>query len=225
MTTTVRPHQACGLVRTDRYQDRLVSLVLPDKYTPLMLEAAILVAIARAIQPRTVFEFGTYLGIQTLTFAENLPETTRFWTLDLDESAAALAAQHEADRPLTEHSLASRARLAFHGTRHAARVTQLLGDSNLFDPAPYAGKMDFVFVDGGHDRRTLAADTRSALAMLSADHPAAIIWHDYGNPVYPEVQEFLDAEPFAGELYHVGGTLVAFLLRNVPEELRARLRA
>ncbi len=81
----------------------------------------------------------------------------------------------------------------------------LEGNSLTFDSAPYHRSMDLVFVDGGHDRKTLAADTANAFRM--ARH-GCIVWHDYGNPEYPDVKEYLDG--MTAPIFHVEESRMAF---------------
>ena len=44
---------------------------------------------------------------------------------------------------------------------HAGRIEQILCDSRALDTAPYAGSMDFVFIDASHDYESVVNDTRA----------------------------------------------------------------
>ncbi|MFO7655399.1 MAG: class I SAM-dependent methyltransferase [Candidatus Krumholzibacteriia bacterium] len=219
----IRPHRIFRLHETASYGERLVQLVLPDDRTPQLLETAVLVSLARACGVRRYFEFGCLHGIQTLNLAANLPAGARVFTLDLDEPAFAAAHHVPADRAIAARRLRAASAPAFVGTRFEDRVTTLFGDSNHFDFGPYGGSMDMVYVDGGHDLRTLASDTRNALAML-ADRPlACVVWHDYGNPVYPHLTDFLDAAAEDSDLYHVEETMLCIYLHDAPARIRDAL--
>ena len=215
MLEHIRPHQLFTRVDTPDYGQRLVSVVLPDARTPMLLETAVLLALIRLLRPRRVFEFGSFLGIQTLNMAANLAPEARVYTLDLDEAAFAAADQLDADRAISERHLANRHHLAFAQTPYADRVHPLYGDSNAFDFTPYRDTIDLVYVDGGHDARTVASDTRNAFAMLAGDHPAAICWHDYGNPTYPAVTALLEKLAEAHDLYHIEGTMICLYLAGL----------
>src|ERR1700720_678918 len=95
-----RPHRLFNLVKTRSYEARMVQIVLPDQRAPILLDTAILLALAKLVQPRTYFEFGTYLGVQLINVAANLPQESRLYTLDLDEESAT-AQVDEKQRPLT----------------------------------------------------------------------------------------------------------------------------
>ena len=52
--------------------------------------------------------------------------------------------------------------------------------------------------------------------MLSLDHPACIVWHDYGNPHY-KITDYLEALSHQFELSHVAETSYVFFIKNVDE--------
>ena len=134
-------------------------------------EAFILAALVIEATPSAVFEFGTFDGYSAWIIARNSGATV--YTLDLplgqipaggvagDREAAAKRAQAGGAGPLV---------------RSDPRVIQLLGDSATFDFSPYAGKMDFVFVDGNHSRAYIESDTGNALAMVKPG--GMVVWHD-----------------------------------------------
>jgi Methyltransferase domain len=213
----IRPHRLFNLVQSATYEQRLVRLVLPDQRTPVLLESAVLLALAKLVGPRTYFEFGTFLGVETLNMAANLPADARVYTLDLDEKSLDGLQQDESDKPLTTIHMEMRHKLAFLGTAYEKKISRLYGDSKHVDFSPFYRKIDMVYVDGGHDLPTLIADTENAYKMLSHDHPACIAWHDYQNPPYPQVTQYLSALSNSVELFHVEESRIAFFLSNLPE--------
>ena len=225
MVNHLRPHSVFNLVKTKTYSRRMMKVVLPDQDAPVLLETALLLAFAKLIKPKTFFEFGTFLGVQTLNLATNLPGKTRLYTLDLDESSLKTLPQDPADAVLTKKHFCNESRLAFLGTRFASRITQLYGNSNVFDFSPYAGQMDMLYIDGGHDLETLTNDTLNSFRMLSPDRCACVAWHDYGNPAYPQVAEYLDKLSATKKIYHVEGSWLCFHLHNAPKRLLAGLEA
>ena len=87
------------------------------------------------------------------------------------------------------------------------RVTQLLCDSNEFDPAGL-GEFDFLWIDGGHDERTVRSDTENAYHMRRAGERSVIAWHDYRNPKYPELTRYLDGLSATRPLLFVEETMM-----------------
>jgi hypothetical protein len=210
----IRPHRLFNLFQTPTYEARMVKIVLPDQRAPVLLDTAVLLALTKLAQPRTYFEFGTYLGVQLLNIAANLPPESRLYTLDLDEGSARKAEQHESDRPLTLEHLQSQDTLAFVHSSYESQITRLYGDSNTFDFSPFYRSVDMIFVDGGHDLRTLRSDTENSLRMLSDDHTSCIAWHDYGNRVYPHLKTYLDGLSETHDIFFVEESMLAFYLHN-----------
>ena len=146
-------------------------------YAPID-EAGYLALITAHLQPRRIFEIGTFRGRTTLNFAMNSPADCRIYTLDLPPAArpAAQQATNQADAQIIQKSLTG---IDYQGKPECSKITQLLGSSLDFDFTPYAGQMDLVFVDGAHHYEAVLSDTRNALRMLSPG--GVVIWHDFAN--------------------------------------------
>jgi hypothetical protein len=220
----IRPHELFNLVQTPSYEARMVKIVLPDQRAPILLETAILLALAKLVNPRKFFEFGTYLGVETLNMAANLPGESHLYTMDLDEDSFRNLQQDVHDRPLTLTHFDNLNNLAFLGTPYGKRITQIKGESKSYDFSRFGKQIDMVYVDGGHDLPTLVSDTRNALRMLCDDHPACIAWHDYENYAYPQVTDHLLALSASMQLFHVQESRIAFLIHN-DERLVAALKS
>lgn len=53
---------------------------------------------------------------------------------------------------------------------------------------------------------TAASDTQNALAMMDRSKPSCILWHDYGNPEYPELTPYFDELSTELDMVHVEDT-------------------
>lgn len=134
-------------------------------------EQYVLAALARLRQPARIFEMGTYDGATTLLLARNAPNAS-IYTLDLaPESAVKASVAHEAE------NAAAGAGMRFAGGPESARITQLYGDSRAFDFSPWAGTIDLVLVDAGHDYDCAKPDTDNAFRLLAPG--GLILWDDY----------------------------------------------
>lgn len=159
------------------------------------LEQYILAALCTVRKPRRIFEIGTYDGATTLVLARNAPEAEIF-TLDLPP-VAATAARIPEEIANAQEGAGKR----FAGASEADRITQLFGDSGTFDFSPWHGAVDLVLVDAGHDYDSVAADTASAVRMVS--ERGIIVWDDYDGG-WPGVVQAVDE---AGRsVMHVAGT-------------------
>jgi predicted O-methyltransferase YrrM len=175
-------------------------------------QRAIIAALVGGLGARTFFEIGTSLGRTAWTVAHHNPDV-RIWTLDVpptegvDETALKLGADDRAYfRP------ADRCGEAFRGTGESERITQLWGDSATFDYGPYAGQMDFVYVDGAHSYEYVRSDSQRALELLTPR--GTIVWDDYVTG--PGVYEYLgELAPSLDEpIYHLFDTRMAIYSRQ-----------
>lgn len=212
----LRPHRLFNLVKTESYHARMAQIIMPDQDTPSLLDTMILLSLAKLIQPRNFFEIGTFLGAQTLNMAANIKSAERIYTMDLGKEDTGNLRQQKEDAVLTVKHLANEKRLAFLGTPYEKKVEQILGNSNTYDFRRFHGKLDMIYIDGGHDLETLTNDTKNSLAMLSPDRPVCVAWHDYGNPVYPQVKTYLDNLSHTKKLYHIEESWLCFHIQNPP---------
>ncbi len=178
------------------------------------LELIILNRLARKYGPGSVFEIGTFDGRTTLNLAANVAEDAVVYTLDLPpeelESTGLRIAPGDS-RYIQKARLGSR----FRGTAQERKIRQLHGDSARFDFSPYAGAMDFVFVDGAHSPEYVKNDSLRALAMLRNGR-GVIVWHDYN--AWEGVTCVLDGlrreDPDFRGLTWIDGTTLAYLVRS-----------
>jgi predicted O-methyltransferase YrrM len=119
-------------------------------------------AMAKARGAVNIFEIGTYQGRTTYHLAAASPNA-RVTTLNLP--------------PEKDPSVAAFLGIVYKGTDKENQITQLFADSQEFDPNPYTGQMDYIFVDGDHSYELVKNDTEKALVMLKPG--GMIVWHDY----------------------------------------------
>lgn len=192
-----------------------------------LLEAAALISVLHLIQPRRVFEFGTFLGYSTALLLRNTCDQCEVISIDLgDASATYSAASHYSDAELRSDDKKNDDYLRFvqsaQGPRYlrglsaaqVARLKLLHGDSTLFDVggAKLNRAVDFVFVDGGHDTATIASDTRKALEMTGDN--AVIAWHDFDSKIHSDVTDFVHGFSADHLVLHVENTMLAFLFKG-----------
>jgi predicted O-methyltransferase YrrM len=145
------------------------------------------------LQPRVVFEIGTYHGYSTLHFALNTGADARILSLDLPKQPQGTEAGNGAaagkERPTSlrttflddAHISGATGTTAylFDGTPEAGRIELLFGDSASFDFSPFAGMVDLFFIDGAHSYEYVRSDTLHALQCV---RPGGVIaWHDFGR--------------------------------------------
>lgn len=174
-------------------------------------ELVIIDGIVRAVQPRRIFEFGTFDGRTTLNLAANAPAGARVFTLDLPQTASTTTAA-----PLDPSELAyvekSESGLRYRGTDFESSIVQLYGDSGTFDFSSWYGTVDLVFVDASHAYEYVVNDSLHALRLLG-DRGGIVLWHDYGrwDGVTRALNELRRSERRFAALAHVEDTTLAVL--------------
>jgi SAM-dependent methyltransferase len=170
-----------------------VSVPMPGRGQNYLLETYLLIAAARLVKAKKIFEFGTFKAHTTLNLARNTE--AEVYTLDLNG----------APRTLDQ--------FGNFGPYAVRAVRFLVGDSRTFNYSSFVGSMEFVFVDGCHDYDTVLSDTVNAFRLLKPDGPAVVAWHDYGNPEFPDVAGYLDNSGLH-DLVHVEESRLAFWFRE-----------
>jgi predicted O-methyltransferase YrrM len=181
-------------------------------------DRAVLCAITKLVEPKSFFEFGTYLGETALAVARNNPQA-KILTLDLPNAEA----RQKAKMDMTDEYLFERwdRGAAFKGVEESKRIEQLTGDSATFDFEPYQHGIDLVFIDASHSYSYVKSDTEAALRIVSPD--GTILWHDY--PAYPGVFVYLNelAARLDRKIYHINGTGLAFCSSKVVVAMKSAL--
>ena len=168
----------------------------------------LLATIVSALQPRKIFETGTFRGVGTLTMALNAPEAD-IYTLDLPEQYAEAEVEtlSKGDREWVRLSRTSTG-FAFQNHPTASRIHQLRGNSLNFTPPAFLKDTDLCFIDGGHSYECIQADTETALKILSPN--GVIVWDDYAWFV-DGVSQYLTELRQKLPLYRIAGSqLVIF---------------
>jgi SAM-dependent methyltransferase len=165
--------------------------------------------ICQLVKPRTIFEIGTLTGYTAFHFALNTPDDSRIVTLDLPKEGGLqpqLSTDYADDTGIDRHA---RARAyCFEETKAAKKIQTVFGDSATFDFAPYAGQIDFFFIDGAHSYEYVRSDTMNALRCC---HRGSVIaWHDFGRVVVDGVARWVKEFGRTHDVYTVPGGSLAF---------------
>jgi len=171
-------------------------------------ESAGLVALMKRVGAKRIFEFGTYKGVSTTQMAANLPPGGQIYSLDLPESCGAnvsLSISKESERQIANEA----GKGSLIPKDLLRQVIFLREDSALFDPKPFEGTMDLVFVDGAHSSEYVRNDTEKGWLMLRPG--GVIVWHDC-TPTHRDVVQCL--RNLSQKVTIVGGTTLAFAQKD-----------
>jgi predicted O-methyltransferase YrrM len=167
------------------------------------------VAIARHIKAKKIFEFGTYLGRTTAHLAMS-PYAEKVYSLDISPDA-----DFEAMKlgPAITNVIASGLQGHFYKNSPAKdRVTQLHGDTRTFDYGPYEKSMDFIFVDAGHTYDLVKNDTEKAMKLVGPK--GVVVWHDFAAKA-PGLVKFFQEFSREVPLFHIRDTSLLVWINGV----------
>ncbi len=211
----IRPHQLLEI--SDNLSEEINFFMPPPHGGSLTtLESVMLLKLLRLVKPDYIFEFGNYMGHTTRLLLENIPESSiendRIYTLDLP---ALININFQGNgKQLAEEAINCQRK--YLTSPRKKLVKQILQDSMALDPNIYRGKFQFIFIDANHKLDYVRRDTENSLKMLS-NSLSCIVWHDYGNPEFPQLTEYLN-ESSEIKLYHIEETMLVFHLlgKDVP---------
>jgi hypothetical protein len=171
----------------------------------------LLATIISALNPKKIFETGTFRGVGTLTMALNAPEAD-IYTLDLPEQYTETEVEtlSKGDKEWVRLSRTSTG-FAFHGHAAATRIHQLRGNSLTFEPPTELQNIDLCFIDGGHSYECIKADTETALKILSPN--GVIVWDDY-TWFIDGVSQYLTELRHSLPLYRIAGSQLVIYARK-----------
>jgi predicted O-methyltransferase YrrM len=161
-------------------------------------------AIVKALEPQAILEFGTFVGVSTLTMALNSPENCRILTIDLpnDYGLEDLATLAAGERRMVQDSV-NRIGSAYREHPLAGKITELRANSLTIDVAQHIRDVDFCLIDGGHSYEIVRADTINACRVLTPT--GVILWDDFRWKL-PGVAKYLQELQTQYRLYRIAGT-------------------
>jgi predicted O-methyltransferase YrrM len=164
-------------------------------------EGAVVALIAKTLQARQVFEFGTFRGRTSMLLAATSPDV-QVVTVDLPPECSSdfVRAQAASSTEITCPNLFDGVRGSLIKGEYASRIKQLQQNSADLDAGPYRGRFDLVYIDGSHSYSAVKSDTKKALAMLAPK--GTVVWDDYPRPgVWRYPNELARARPELGLRY------------------------
>lgn len=200
MLKIIRPHKLFTQLPEAGWKDARLDVVFPRDQGSWLLDTAVLVALGRLIEARAVFEFGTSIGLNSFNLLNNL---------DLDNI-------YTIDNQVFDDYVFDDVLYVKQGKKGA--LNHMVVDSLEFETAPLRGKIDLVFIDGGHDYETVRSDTIKAFEMIDMNGPCVIAWHDYGNMDFPGVTRLVNEQSEEFDIFHVQDSLTAFTIFNLKLE-------
>jgi predicted O-methyltransferase YrrM len=226
---TIKPRVLLGRVESESDTPVLLSMQMPssDIGSISLLEGAMLVAISKLINPNLIFEYGTYLGYTTTLLTRNTNKHCLISSIDLGDVSSTYehAACYSKDDLLsndTKNDDYLRLTQAKKGEFYLRsltfdereRVTLLKQDSNSLDVFRIGlnSKVDLVFIDGGHDSKTITSDTSNAMKMIGNN--GVIVWHDFDSSVHRDVTDYMMSFCKENVIIHIESTMLVLFIKG-----------
>jgi hypothetical protein len=209
--TRVRPYQVLSI--PDEFGEEIKFFMPPPSGAGSLktIESIMLLKLMRSVNPSYIFEFGTFKGYTTRLLLENLPDSNvrseRIYTLDLPSLHDVIFQGGDKEHAIAGLNFPKK----YLTSPRKNLVKQILQDSMTFDPRPYLKKFQYIFIDANHEVNYVKRDTENSFKML-ADPPSCIVWHDYENPEYPQLTQYLKELSSKIRLHHIEDTMLVFHL-------------
>jgi predicted O-methyltransferase YrrM len=182
-------------------------------------ELLVLAASTRILQPKKVFEIGTFNGRTTSCLILNAAPNAKVISLDLPVTPEAV--QTASDGIDSDQDLIKRRKLAayVYEFKLESGFQQVLCDSMKFDPEPYRDSIELGFVDGAHTRAYVQNDTEKMAVMMA--ERGLVFWHDYGGKGdFRPLSRYLDELSRKIQMFRVANTTLAWTTASELRKLR-----
>lgn len=173
-------------------------------------ELLILACATRVLQPKKIFEIGTFTGRTTSALILNAPHDAEIITLDLPATSNHSNAPGDGCLTTDMELIEKRELGSFIQRLHLeGRCRQVLCNSLEFDPLPHEGTVELGFIDGAHTQPFVQNDTLKMAMMMS--ERGLVFWHDYGGKGnFRPLANYLENLSRQIPLYRVAGTSLAW---------------
>ena len=190
-----------------------------------LLESSILVSLLKILKAKYIFEFGTYFGSTTKLFSQNTTNNSRIYSIDFNMnkyepiiSKSDLENQKYLHNGITNdqylsYLLKKKGPYKIIKKKKILKKIKLLKlDSKLLDikKLNFKNKFDFIFIDGGHDYKTIMSDSKNSLLMKKKD--SIIVWHDYKSKIHTAVTKYLNNFNKNKKIVYIKNTMLAFAM-------------
>ena len=195
-----------------------------------MLEAMMIVTLMKIVNPKNIFEFGTYLGYSTNLLLTNSSFDTKVFSIDLGHNTSNVEyTKNASDKDLKSNDILNDNFLTLQqaekGTHYLKSISKpekdrlklIIGDSTEYSPAKdnLVNATDFIFIDGGHTYELVKKDTETSEKMIS--EKGVILWHDFGSKIHGDVTRFVENYSKDHLIFHIEHTMIAFTIPKINE--------
>ncbi len=174
-------------------------------------EAWIIASLSR--KSKNIFEFGTCSGKTTYMMALNSGPDTQITSLTLNPNELNVISKNSEDNKVSFRNIINESiykKFLFTGDEVEKKIKIIFQNSLDFNHREYKGKIDLIFIDGGHTYSVVKNDSEKSFEMLKKN--GIILWHDYvpGKRSAKDVVRYIDEISNTRKLYCINGTTLVY---------------
>tara|TARA_X000000368_G_C22929932_1_gene667134 strand:+ start:117 stop:902 length:786 start_codon:yes stop_codon:yes gene_type:complete len=162
---------------------------------------------------KNIFEFGTCSGKTTFMMALNSNNDAKITSITLNPNEMSEISKKDLDNKVSFRNIINESiynKFLFSGESVEEKINVIFQNSLHFDHKKYLGKMDLIFIDGGHTYSVVKNDSEKSFEML--DSNGIILWHDYvpGKRSAQDVVKYIHEISKDRKLYSIEGTSLVY---------------
>ena len=162
---------------------------------------------------KNIFEFGTCSGKTTYLMGLNSDKDTKIISITLSKNEISEVLKKKEDNEVSFRNIVNESiysKFLFSGEDVEKKIKVIFQNSLEFNHQEYIGKMDLIFIDGGHTYSVVKNDSEKAFSMLSKN--GIILWHDYvpGKQSAKDVVKYIHEISKNKEILNIKGTTLAY---------------
>ena len=162
---------------------------------------------------KNIFEFGTCSGKTTYLMGLNSDKDTKIISITLNKNEISEVLKKKEDNEVSFRNIVNESiysKFLFSGEDVEKKIKVIFQNSLEFNHQEYIGKMDLIFIDGGHTYSVVKNDSEKAFSMLSKN--GIILWHDYvpGKQSAKDVVKYIHEISKNKEILNIKGTTLAY---------------
>lgn len=162
---------------------------------------------------KNIFEFGTCSGKTTYLMGLNSNADTEITSVTLSKNNVCDVSKQKEDNEVSYRNIINESiysKFLFSGEEVENKIKVIFQNSLKFNHQEYIGKMDLIFIDGGHTYSVVKNDSEKSFDMLSKN--GIILWHDYvpGKQSAKDVVKYIHEISKNKKIFSINGTTLAY---------------
>ena len=162
---------------------------------------------------KNIFEFGTCSGKTTYLMGLNSNVDTKITSITLSKNNVSDVSKKKEDNDVSFRNIINESiysKFLFSGEEVENKIKVIFQNSLEFNHQEYIGKMDLIFIDGGHTYSVVKNDSEKSFDMLSKN--GIILWHDYvpGKQSAKDVVKYIHEISKNKKIFSINGTTLAY---------------